>query len=316
VTVSTAGTISASYGGAIRIATLTVIPTVRLSALTLSPTTVTGSAFSTGTVTLDGPAPAGGAAVALSSNNTAATVPGSVMVPGGATSATFAVSTKAVATSTSVTVSASYSGTTQTAILTVIPPVLTSLAMRPPAVTGGTSSIGTVMLDGPAPAGGAQVVLSSDNPAVATAPDLVTVPAGARSATFAVATHAVGATTAVTISASYGGSSRAASLTVLAPVLSSLTLSPTTVTGGLENSTGTVTLNGPAPPGGAQVALSSSNPSVASVPSSVMVPAGATSATFTVTTSIVVLSQNVTISGFYNGSSRSATLTVRLLPLL
>jgi plastocyanin len=103
---------------------------------------------------------------------------------------------------------------------------------------------------------------------------------------------------------------------VIPPVVSSLTLNPTTVTGGVQNSTGTVTLNGPAPAGGAQVALSSSNPSVASVPASVTVPAGATTVTFTVVTSVVVLSQDVTITASYNGSSRSATLTVRLLPLL
>src|SRR5438445_22208 len=63
--------------------------------------------------------------------------------------------------------------------------------------------------------------------------------------------------------------------------LSTLSLNPTTVTGG-DSSTGTVTLSGPAPSGGAQVALSSSDTSVATVPSSVTVAAGATSATFTV----------------------------------
>src|SRR5437016_5512924 len=63
--------------------------------------------------------------------------------------------------------------------------------------------------------------------------------------------------------------------------LSSLALNPTTVTGG-NSSTGTVTLGGPAPAGGAQIALSSSNTGVASVPSSVAIPAGTTSATFVV----------------------------------
>jgi len=126
----------------------------------------------------------------------------------------------------------------------------------------------------------------------------------------------VSASTPVTLSASYGGGTRTATLTVIPPVVSSLTLNPTTVTGGLQNSTGTVTLNGPAPAGGALVALSSNNPSVASVPTSVTVPAGATTATFTVNTSVVVFSQSVTITASYQSSSRSATLTVRLLPLL
>ncbi len=95
--------------------------------------------------------------------------------------------------------------------------------------------------------------------------------------------------------------------------LSSLSLKPSSVIGGpLGSSTGTVTLSGPAPSGGAIVSLSSSNPSVASVPASVTVPAGATSATFTVNTSIVVGSTTVTISGSYNGTTQSASLTVLL----
>src|SRR5256885_15276542 len=52
--------------------------------------------------------------------------------------------------------------------------------------------------------------------------------------------------------------------------VSSLRLNPTSVTGGKQSSTGTVTLSGPAPAGGAQVTLSSSN-AAASVPSTVTV---------------------------------------------
>src|SRR2546426_1680769 len=198
--------------------------------------------------------------------------------------------------------------------LVVPPPLVSSRGVNPTTVTGGSNSTGTVTLNGPAPAGGAPVTLSSNNPA-ATVPGSVTVPAGARSTTFTATTSAVAASTPVTISASSGGAIQTTTLTVIPPVLSSLTLNPTTVIGGLQNSTGTVTLNAPAPAGGAQVALSSSNPSVASVPASVTVPAGATSVTFTVNTSIVVFSQSVTITASYNGSSRSATLIVQLLLL-
>src|SRR6266699_1857824 len=104
-----------------------------------------------------------------------------------------------------------------------------------------------------------------------------------------------------------------ATYTVQQPSLTSLTLNPSTVVGGLlGSSTGTVTLSGPAPSGGAVIALSSSNASVASVPASVTVPAGATTASFTVNTSIVLVSTNVTISGSYNGTTQSASLTVLL----
>jgi len=90
---------------------------------------------------------------------------------------------------------------------------------------------------------------------------------------------------------------------------SSLTLNPTSVTGG-NSSTGTVTLSGAAPAGGATVALSSNNTTAATVPSSVTVAAGATAATFTVSTSAVAASTTVTISATYSGATRSASLTV------
>src|SRR3989441_5867008 len=70
---------------------------VTLLSLTVNPSSVTGGSSSTATVTLSGPAPSGGALVSLSSNNTSvATVPPSVAVPDGGTSATFPVSTRPV----------------------------------------------------------------------------------------------------------------------------------------------------------------------------------------------------------------------------
>src|SRR6266850_471996 len=68
-----------------------------ISALAVSPASLTGGASATGTVTLNGPAPAGGAQVTLSSSSPAATVPASVTVPSGATSASFSVTTSTVA---------------------------------------------------------------------------------------------------------------------------------------------------------------------------------------------------------------------------
>src|SRR5207248_9873129 len=116
----------------------------------------------------------------------------------------------------------------------------------PPASPTRRSSDLTVTLSGPAPSGGAVVSLSSSNPGAAAVPSSVTVPAGAGSASFTVTTGAVAASTTVTISASFGGASRTASLTVTPPpvTLSALTLSPTSVIGGAQSSTGPVTLSG------------------------------------------------------------------------
>jgi serine protease AprX len=289
-----------------------------LSSLTLSPASLTGGSPSTGRVTLDGPAPLLGARVTLSSNNPAVAVPASVVISFGGTSATFSVTTSAVAVATVVMISASYGGETRAAPLTVLPiaevlPSVSSLTVSPASVTGGTPAAGTVTLNGPAPASGAQVTLISNDPA-ATVPASVTVSPGATNASFSLTTSAVAASTLVTISASYGGATQTASLTVLPivevpPIVSSLTVSPASVTGGTP-ATGTVTLNKPAPADGAQVTLSSNDPAAA-VPASVTVSPGATSTGFSVTTSMVASSTLVTLSASHGGATQTASLTVR-----
>ena len=91
--------------------------------------------------------------------------------------------------------------------------------------------------------------------------------------------------------------------------LSSFTLKPNTVVQGTP-SVATVTLDGPAPAGGVTVTLTSLNPAVASVPGSVTVPEGATSAQVLVDTLAVTKSTVVTIQAFYNGVFLSPQLTV------
>jgi hypothetical protein len=96
----------------------------------------------------------------------------------------------------------------------------------------------------------------------------------------------------------------------------SLALSPTTITGGSgAASTGTVTLNAPAPAGGVVVTLSSSNFELASMVPSITVPEGATSATFTVATNALYrrysgLAFSATVSAAHNAVTRTATLNV------
>jgi len=190
---------------------------------------------------------------------------------------------------------------------------LDSLAVTPASVVGGQSSTGIVTLSGPAPGTGVTVTLSSTNPAVAGVPPSVTVGAGLSSASFSITTFVVASSTPVDIIASAGGATKTATLTVTPPPLpklSSLTLSPSTVTGG-STSTGTVTLSGPAPAGGALVELASSKPALAAVPPNVTVAAGTSSASFTVSTGTAPSNTSAVISASYNGSAKTATLTIR-----
>ena len=83
------------------------------------------------------------------------------------------------------------------------------------------------------------------------------------------------------------------------------------VIGGNPAAGNTVALSDPAPTGGWTVSLSSSNPTVAAVPASVPVAAGATtSSSFTIVTTAVSSSTPVTLAASVNESTAKAILTV------
>jgi hypothetical protein len=183
---------------------------------------------------------------------------------------------------------------------------IASVALNATTAAAGTTLQGTVTLAAAAPAAGANVTLTSSSAAVATVQTSVTVAAGSTSGAFTVTAVASGT---ATITATMNGSSRQSpALTVTrGATLSAITLSASTVAGG-ATVTGTATLSAAAPAGGAVVALSSGDP--VTVPPSVTVPAGATSATFGVITRSVGGTITATISGSYGGGSASATLAV------
>jgi hypothetical protein len=157
---------------------------------------------------------------------------------------------------------------------------------------------------------GDMFITNAARPVVAMVPGSVTVPAGQTTATFTVTTSAVNTSTFVDITGSYSGTQTTGSVQVtsIIPVISTVSLSPSTVTGG-SSSTGTVTLGSPAVVGGAVVTLSSDN-AAASVPASITVPAHATTATFTVNTTAVTSTTTPNITATSNGTSAKAQLTV------
>ena len=290
---------------------LQYVPVQTIVSLTLNPTSVIGGNTSTGTVTLSGPAPNGGAPIALASSNTGvATVVSPVTVAAGTTSATFTVASLPVATNSSVTISATFGSSTKSAALAVRAPTLLSLALNPPNPIGGNNAVATVTLNGPAPSSGVTVALSSGTPSVASIPASILIAAGAKSGTATITTTGVAANTPVKITATLGKVIKTATLTVRPAPLLSLKLVPAAVFGG-STSTATVTLNGFAPPAGALIALATNNTAITSLPATVTIPSGASSATFTVQTQPVVPTTAVTISAAYLGVTRTASLTVK-----
>lgn len=305
VAANVTATISAAASGTTKTASL-LIKRHEVTVLALAPLIVAGGNPSQGTVTLNGPATAGGKTVTLSSSNPAATVPASVTVLEGQTSVTFIVSTTAVSSQVTANISATL-GVTKSKALTIKPPSLSALSLAPTSVFGGTSSTGTITLNGPAPTGGTSITLTSNN-AAASVPASVAVAAGQTSATFSVSTTVVYANVIAGISASDGVVSKQANLTVKSHMVKSVTLTPATLKGG-TSSTGKVTLTSPAGPGGVIVTLTSDHPQ-ATVPASVTVLEDQTSATFNVDTSAVAAQVKATIKGIIGTSKGSAVLTI------
>lgn len=130
------------------------------------------------------------------------------------------------------------------AAVTTAPPgqtlFLSSLSLSPSSLIGPASFTGTLTLSGPAPAGGATVVVSTLNPTLVSVPPNVTVPASSTTATFTGSASQVSTSTAASIQGSYGGANQSANLTINPPAV------PTPIYGGIgaPGATSSVTLSG------------------------------------------------------------------------
>ena len=252
----------------------------------------------------------GGATISLSSSNPGAVpVPATIAMPGNTAWTQFQVQAGQVTAPAPVTLTATLNSASASTQFTLQPPSLKSLTISPASISGGAQPQGIVMLNGQAPAGGAIVSLSSNSPSVSPPPS-VTVEPGGFSASFPIPTSGVTTTTTATITASYNGATSQAQVTLTPQQQpSSLTLSPTSTTGAGGSSFATVTIASPSSTDQI-LQVTSSNPSIASVPSGVQIPAGSTTGGFNIFTSSVTTQTIVTISVSGGGVTKSASLTV------
>ena len=190
-----------------------------VSSIAVSPTSLLGGNAGQGKVTISGPAPVGGMPVTLGSSSSYVTPMGPVIIPAGATSATFAIQTTPVPATTPVAISARLGSSMLQTTLTALPPTTTAIAMTyidPISVQGGSPSAGKVLLNRVSPAGGTLVTLSSAS-VNARVPASITVPAGAMTATFPITTQPVTVTDDAMITISVGASSMQAGILVSPP---------------------------------------------------------------------------------------------------
>jgi trimeric autotransporter adhesin len=92
---------------------------------------------------------------------------------------------------------------------------VTGISFSPSVVRGLATTTMTVTLDGPAPAGGANVSISkAPNGQIVNTPGVVNIPQGDSSANTIVGTNKVSRTLSTNVTATYGGASSVATLTV------------------------------------------------------------------------------------------------------
>jgi hypothetical protein len=296
-----------------------------VSSLSCSSASVAGFLNDACTIKLTAAAPTTGTAVSLSSSNANVVVPAQVTVPAGATSAAFTAKVSAVGSAQTAILTASSAGSSTTLALSLKAMVSTmslsagSIAFgstpvsTPVARTITLNSVGNWPLD--------IYTISAQGTGFSISP--VTLPAklnpgASLTLTVQFDPSAVGnATGLLNLSTnSSTGNSVAVSLsgsgaTAASAALSSLSCSAASISGFASDAC-TVALSGPAPSGGSTVKLSSNNTDV-QVPATIVVPAGASAATFTAAVTAAGTAQNVTLTATSAGISKTFALTLKAM---
>ncbi|EDY18001.1 peptidase M36 fungalysin [Chthoniobacter flavus Ellin428] len=291
--------------------------------LPVSATEGDGVLVGQGAVSLS-PAQTSAVNVSLSSSNTGkVTVPATVTVPAGQTSATFNVT---------IVDNAVLDGT-QTATITATAPTFASAARTiavqdnetatltitaPTSVSESAGSVQGAVSVAVAPANDIAVSLTSTDTTAIQVPTIATIPAGQLSANFTITVlddNKINGTHSATITAHVANWTDGNATIAVQDNESTnlaLTLPVSVVEGG--TGTGTVSISGTLPTA-LSVSLSSNTTSRLTVPAGVTIPAGSTSATFALTApdnSLTDGSATVTItagaSGFTNGNSTTNVL--------
>jgi hypothetical protein len=205
------------------------------------------------------------------------------------------------------------------------------LSLSSPTIAAGNGVLARVTLTGPAqsPSGGVIVYVDFRSTALA-GPRFIRIPSGQSTGIFMLYSNPfLSLSTTALISASTSTPQPASLLTqtlsimpspapptTLAPQVSSLTLSPATVASG-SPSAGTVTLTEPAPASGAVVQLSNAGDFFnldADLPPVVIIPAGATSATFPIRThlssSVATSIDEIIVGNYFGGTFQGAYLSI------
>ena len=328
--------ITATYANKTISATLTVI-SPQVASLRVTPGDIICGNGASGTVTLNSPSLKGPATVAITSSDPDLQVPPTVLIAENMPSSSpFAITTSNITAGflpRKVTTTAALGGKTVSFVVHIVSPTVASLTLSPDSVACGSSCTGVVTLDRVSFLGNVVVDLTwQPNSFPGIIPSQVTIPPGSISSEpFTInAPSTIPSFAPVPyqglLYASYAGTDVSAWLTVTSSagigVLSSLTLQPSTIVGGgissgtvtLEKAVGSPTEVGLAAFPTVRVKPGSDIPLPhASLPSSVTVPAGETSAIFVITTKPLVPAESdrtIGIAASAGGVTKTELLTL------
>ena len=298
-----------------------------------------GATFSSGghfltLVNLTAPAPAGGAVVQLTTSHPPMTlreVPGgggaivsdgggggpfTLTIPAGKIgSGQFEMSLPAVATATTVTLGATYQGSTVTVQVPVAPASLGAVAVDPVRAAGGAVLTGTVRMGGIVAPGGTDVTLSYEGGL--TGPSSIHVPAGEASADFEVTTPSVTTSSTARVRAAHGAAAKETVITLVPAGGSVASLTINRSEASFLNTRATEATLTMAQAASVEQAVDlASDGTAVTIPANVTIPAGQTTVTVDLDVKIVDVEQTVTITAGRDADAKSATLLVKPPPPL
>jgi hypothetical protein len=198
------------------------------------------------------------------------------------------------------------------AALMAAPTYPTAVMVAPNTISSSGTATVTVQINSLAPTGGQKVGMAYGK--LLSGPSTVTVPEGSKTTTLQVTAGSASSTTATFVRAFIGQAGQVANVTVKVAAgvcaLESVQVRPSTLRGG-ENGSLAIALSSPAPAGGVEVMLSSSDSHALPVPSTVAIPDGARGQTIKIVAGMMDADRNVTITAKYQQISKTTTATVQ-----
>ena len=302
--------VTATTGTASKTLPLHVVGSLRVQSFTTAAASVAAGDSTLATLVLNAPAPAAGVSLPLTCANANVTIPSSLTIPAGQTTATFFIRVKVFGSNqvTSAFIATALGGLTPSVNVQLQP--ITLSMNTPNSIVAGNTVTGTLTANRNAPPAGFPITFTTSSPALS-APTTVTMPAGQSTTTFNITGGNVTASTIATLTMSFDQITLPRNITVSPQTIQSFTLTPVSAVGGSTVSF-SVQLSAPATSSGQVIEFTASVAGVANIPVSITIPAGLQNANGQFSTVAVTTSTPVTITASLpgGGSSKQAFLTV------